>query len=423
MLSNPLVRAISIPIFTGLIGYVTNWSGVLMLFQPVQFRGWRVPGLERLATLLPRRIQEIPGIMHGGIGWQGIVPSRAAKMGSLAVDTGIAKVGRASDFYRQLDPEKLAEQIVALSRPDMRRLVERIAQRQDPHLWNGLPQMVRETVHARVQQQLPEMVHSITTKIGENIDQLLDIKLMVIRHIEANPALGNRVFLEVGKNELRFIQNFGFVCGLALGIPMVFITRAFPQWWVLPIGGVIIGYVTNLIGIRMIYEPVSPRRIGRFTWQGLFPKRQHEAADVYAAIIAEEIMTLHNVGYELMHGPRADRTRAMIQAALRPAVDQAMGRVRPLVRAAVGAREYEAISSALTSEAVEYTINPLANAGLNREQSARIRSFIAGRMRTLSPAEFSVMLRSVTEQDEWLLLLHGGVLGFGAGLLHLAVFG
>ena len=423
MLSNPVVRAISIPIFTGLIGYVTNWSGVLMLFQPVRFRGWRVPGLERLATLLPRKIQEIPGVMHGGIGWQGIVPSRAAKMGSLAVDTGIAKVGRASDFYQQLDPEKRAEQIVALSRLDIRRLVERIAMREDPQLWSGLPDMVREAVHARVQQQLPEIVHSITTKVGENIDQLLDIKLMVIRHIEANPALGNRVFLEVGRNELRFIQNFGFVCGLLLGIPMVFITRAFPQWWVLPIGGVIIGYVTNLIGIRMIYEPVAPRRIGRFTWQGLFPKRQQEAADVYAAIIAEEIMTLQHVGYELMHGPRADRTRAIIRAALRPAVDQAMGRGRPLVRVAVGAREYEAISTALAAEAVEYTINPLANPGLNRRQSARIRSFIAGRMRTLSPDEFSVMLRSVTEQDEWLLLLHGGVLGFGAGLLHLAVFG
>jgi hypothetical protein len=98
MLSNGLVQAISIPIFTGIIGYATNWSGVLMLFRPVQFRGWRIPGLARLATLLPRKIQEIPGIMHGGIGWQGIVPSRAAKMGSLAVDTGIAKLRFIENF-------------------------------------------------------------------------------------------------------------------------------------------------------------------------------------------------------------------------------------------------------------------------------------------------------------------------------------
>jgi len=33
------------------------------------------------------------------------------------------------------------------------------------------------------------------------------------------------------------------------------------------------------------------------------------------------------------------------------------------------------------------------------------------------------MLRTATEQDEWLLLVHGAVLGFGAGMVHLAVFG
>ena len=27
------------------------------------------------------------------------------------------------------------------------------------------------------------------------------------------------------------------------------------------------------------------------------------------------------------------------------------------------------------------------------------------------------------KEDEWLLFLHGAVLGFGAGLLHLAIFG
>ena len=35
----------------------------------------------------------------------------------------------------------------------------------------------------------------------------------------------------------------------------------------------------------------------------------------------------------------------------------------------------------------------------------------------------SEMLRTVVREDEWLLYLHGAVLGFGAGLLHLAIFG
>ena len=36
---------ITIPIFTGAIGYLTNWSGVIMLFYPVRFAGIRVRAL------------------------------------------------------------------------------------------------------------------------------------------------------------------------------------------------------------------------------------------------------------------------------------------------------------------------------------------------------------------------------------------
>jgi uncharacterized membrane protein YheB (UPF0754 family) len=46
---------ITIPLISGAIGYVTNWSGVWTLFQPLRFRGVRVPGLATLAGLLPRR--------------------------------------------------------------------------------------------------------------------------------------------------------------------------------------------------------------------------------------------------------------------------------------------------------------------------------------------------------------------------------
>src|SRR5918999_3280205 len=121
-----LVKELSIPLFTGAIGYLTNWSGVWMLFYPVRFAGWRVPGLRRLARLLPRRIQQIPGVMQGGVGWQGIIPSRAAKMGSIAVDKGIAKLGSTSDFYKQLDQERIVEHILESSRRDIRDVVERI---------------------------------------------------------------------------------------------------------------------------------------------------------------------------------------------------------------------------------------------------------------------------------------------------------
>jgi uncharacterized membrane protein YheB (UPF0754 family) len=415
---------ITIPLFTGAIGYVTNWTGVWMLFYPVRFAGFKLPGLAAFANLLPRRIQQIPGIGQGGIGWQGIVPSRAAKMGSIAVDKGIAKLGGPGDFYEELDPEAIAEQILATARGEIHDLVERIMERERPQLWHDLPPRLRVAVHERVEEQLPEIVRSITEQIGSHIDELVDVKLMVIRRIEANPELANRIFLEVGRKELRFIINFGFFFGFLLGIPTAFLTElVLTQWWVLPIAGVLIGYTTNLLGIRMIFEPVRPRRVGSLNVQGLFLKRQPEVAGVYADIIADDIVTMSNMAEDLMYGPNSDRTRQMIEVVLRPVVDRAAGRTRPAVLAALGRREYDVIRSSVAVEAADYTVAPLADAEFNRAQSAGIREFVATRMREMDPADFSEMLRTAMREDEWLLYLHGAVLGFGAGLLHLAIFG
>jgi uncharacterized membrane protein YheB (UPF0754 family) len=421
--SGHLLKEVTIPIFSGFIGYATNWSGVWMLFNPLEFKGFRLPGLRPLAHVLPRRIRQIPGVMQGGLGWQGIIPSRAAKMGSIAVDKGIAKVGSPSEFYEQLEPERIAEQILLTSRGDMRDLVDRIMEREHPQLWQELPARVREAVHERVQEQLPDIVRDVTVKIGHNIDDLLDVKLMVIRHIEAHPELANRIFLDVGKQELDFIIRFGGVFGFICGFPLILITNAVPHWWVLPVLGTIVGYVTNWLAIWMIFEPGEPRRIGRWTVYGLFLKRQREVAQVYASIIADDIVTVRNIGRELLHGPRADRTRAMIRNALRPAVDRATGAVQPLVRMAVGPREYDAIRESLAVEGVEYTITPLQDENFNREQSRNIRDLIGDRIRDMSPADFAELLRSGMREDEWLLVLHGAVLGFGAGLVHLAIFG
>ncbi|HWF54230.1 MAG TPA: hypothetical protein VG223_06370 [Solirubrobacteraceae bacterium] len=411
---------VTVPFFTGAIGYVTNWTGVLMLFYPVHFRGVRAPWIQSLATLLPYKLRQIPGVMVGGIGWQGIVPSRAAKMGSLAVDSGIAKLGTPQEFFRQLDPDRIAEQIVRSTRADIREIVDRIMTRERPRLWEQLGPQVRELIQARVQQQLPAIVAELTGQIAENIDQLVDVKLMVIRRFD--PELANRVFLDMGRRELRFIQNFGFVFGFALGIPVAALTDLVSFWWLLPILGVLVGYVTNWVALWMIYEPAEPRRFGPLRLHGLFIRRQPEVADVYARIVADEIVTVANFGDELLHGPQSDRTRALIEESMRPAIDRALGRAHQAIRVAIGPREYEAISHSFATEPVESMMRPLSDPEFSRSQSTALRKLIAERMRAMSPSDFGEMLRTATREDEWLLLLHGAVLGFAGGLVHLLIF-
>jgi uncharacterized membrane protein YheB (UPF0754 family) len=418
------IKHLSVPLFTGVIGWITNWTGVLMLFYPIKFIGIRIPGLKTLAQFLPRKVLEVPlGLTSGRFGWQGIIPSRAAKMGSIAVDKGLTKLGTPTEFYQQLDPNAIAEHILSTSRHEIDHIIDRLMKQHYPLLWSNVPPSFRQAIHARVDSELPGIVHELTKEIGLNIDQLLDIKLMVIGYMEEDPTLANMIFQEMGKRELRLIVHMGFVFGFILGIPLLFLTLTFPVWWLVPICGAIIGWVTNWLAIAVIFEPVKPVKIGPIALQGLFIRRQRQVADVWARIISERIVSLTNIGYELFNGPRGDRTRKLIENLLRPAVDRAVGVARVPMRAAIGSRNYDTMSRFAVAEATDLASASLLDAGFNRTQSARIRNLVAEKTRTMNPNDFADMLRSAIKADEWLLILHGAVLGIAAGLAHLMVFG
>ncbi len=417
------VAFLSIPVFTAVVGWLINWTGLVMLFYPINFHGFRIPGMAELARLAPRKLQEVPGVLQGGVGWQGIVPARAAKMGSIAVDKAIAKLGTPAEFYQQLEPDKIAEHIVTMFEPDIADLVDEVMMESNPAFWRDLPVAGKRAIVSRVQGQMPAVVNSVTDEIGIHIDQLLDPKIMVIDHFRKNPGLVVRVFKDIGQKELNMMVNFGFIFGFLLGIPVAFADHWFHQWWLLPVLGVVVGWVTNALGMWLIFEPVEPKRYLGIRFHGLFLRRQNEAAEVYAQIIADEVITLERIGDFLMDGPRGDRTRAMLATALGPAIDKAAGPARGAARIALGGRAYDAIKEGFAKEAVGRTLTPFKDEEFSRKQSAKIRALIAQRTKELPAQDFVEMMRSAIKEDEWMLYAHGAIMGLAGGFLHYVIFG
>lgn len=415
---------LTIPVFTGVIGWLINWSGLVMLFSPVRFRGVRIPGMRELASVLPRKLQEVPGVLQGGIGWQGIIPARAAKMGSIAVDKAIAKLGTPGEFYQQLEPDQIAEHIVVVFRPEIPQLVDEVMLREHPRLWRDLPRSVKEAVYERVQAQLPSVVGRVTDEIGIHIDQLLDPKIMVIDHFQKNPALVVRIFRDFGQRELNLMVWFGFIFGFLLGVPVAVVDSIAHQAWLLPVLGIVVGWVTNALGMWLIFEPPEPKKLlGIIPVHGLFLRRQDQAAEVYARIIAEDVITLERIGDFLLDGPRGDRTRQMLATALRPAIDKAAGPARGAVRVAMGAGRFDTIRDSVAREAVGRTLTPFKDPVFSARQADKIRVLVATRTKELPPRDFVEMMRAAIKEDEWMLYAHGAIMGAAGGLLHVAIFG
>ena len=292
-MSTSTLALITVPFVTGAIGYLTNWTGVLMLFYPVHFRGVRAEWLASFARMLPYKLRQIPGIMVGGIGWQGIIPSRAAKMGSLAVDSGIAKLGTPSEFFQQLDPEKIAEQIIDGMRGEMHDTVDAIMEREHPRLWTSCPRRSAARSSTRPAAATGGRPPADRRDRGEH-------RSARRREADGDQAVRPRAreprVPRHGKARAEVHPELRLLLRLRAQNSVAALTHFVTYWWLLPVLGVVVGYVTNWVALWMIYEPAEPLRIGPFRIQGLFVKRQPEVADVYARIVADEIVTVANFG-------------------------------------------------------------------------------------------------------------------------------
>jgi uncharacterized membrane protein YheB (UPF0754 family) len=70
------------------------------------------------------------------------------------------------------------------------------------------------------------------------------------------------------------------------------------NWWLLiiiPCISAFIGWITNLVAIKMLFHPRQPVRILGLTIQGIFPKRQMQFAQKLGALVSNELLSFDEI--------------------------------------------------------------------------------------------------------------------------------
>ncbi len=259
------------------------------------------------------------------LGWQGIIPSKARKMAAISVDATISKIGTVEEIFQQIDPKVLAQHIIENAEPRIEEYVDEMMLKEYPTFWENLPNSARRMVYDRVRKATPQLVDNLVSDISVNIEDLLDIKGMVIDRLAKDKRLLNRIFLECGDVEFRFIVNSGLYFGFLFGLIQMSVWYFYQSWWVLPFFGLLVGYATNWIALNVIFRPLHEKKIGPFRLQGLFLKRQNQVAESFCHIVTHEILTVGNIINAIIEGPKGDRARNMVKKHIKPLVDETAG--------------------------------------------------------------------------------------------------
>ena len=390
---------LSIPVVSAIVGYGTNWLAVKMMMYPVEFAG------------------------VGPIGWQGVVPANAAKMANLLVDHSLKKVLTQQELIERVEPDQLVEALRHRIDPFVEDIVDEVMSETSNYgvrvgnlVWAAAPGALKARVYAEVRKNMPAVLARAVQDVSDNLDDFVDINEIIIDKLGRDKRLLIDIFLTAAEKEFRFIERSGLYFGLPLGIPVMFAWYYFPVWWLLPLFGMLVGYITNALAMYLIQKPLHPVKIGPFTIQGLFLRRQKEVSAYFGKVFANELITAEVMMAEVLKTERSlDRVRDLIQREVNRAIEESQGIFKPITVLSLGPAEYAKVGRIISDRAFEEILRPDKRSLRYLDEAFDIENTIADRVGALPPADFFELIHPVIAEDEWKLIAVGALLGLGAG--------
>lgn len=390
---------LSIPAVSAIVGYGTNWLAVKMMMYPVEFAG------------------------VGPIGWQGVVPANAAKMANLLVDHSLKKVLTQQELIERVEPDQLVEALQHRIDPFVEDIVDEVMSETSNYgvrvgnlVWAAAPGALKARVYAEVRKNMPAVLARAVQDVSDNLDDFVDINEIIIDKLGRDKRLLIDIFLTAAEKEFRFIERSGLYFGLPLGIPVMFAWYYFPVWWLLPLFGMLVGYITNALAMYLIQKPLHPVKIGPFTIQGLFLRRQKEVSAYFGKVFANELITAEVMMAEVLKTERSlDRVRDLIQREVNRAVEESQGIFKPITVLSLGPAEYAKVGRIISDRAFEEILRPDKRSLRYLDEAFDIENTIADRVGALPPADFFELIHPIIAEDEWKLIAVGALLGLGAG--------
>jgi uncharacterized membrane protein YheB (UPF0754 family) len=387
---------LSIPIISAFVGWSTNFLALKMMFYPMEFIG----------------IKPI-------FGWQGLIPAKRKEMAEIASELVLDKLLSAKELAAKLDSKELTQVMERRLKQVLRKIVNDVMREYAPKIWASLPVHGKNLLYARIELDIPNIANNMVKDIKHNVEEIVDVKELVVTKLVESPEIINEIFLKSGEKEFPFVEHSGFFFGLIFGFPTMVAWMLMPEWWILPLGGLIVGYLTNWLALKIIFEPKHPTKIMGLTLQGMFLKRQDEVSRVYSEIIEEKLMTSENIMQTALNGSGSGQLVELIELHINDAIDRYIAFMQPYFTLTMGSETYyemrEMTSKRIFKDSEKYM--PYAFEYIKNTLS--IADELSARMKKLSPEEFEGVLRPAYEADEWKLILTGSLLGMGAGFMQL----
>jgi len=185
-----------------------------------------------------------------------------------------------------------------------------------------------------------------------------------------------------------------------------------------PLISAMIGYLTNVVAIKMLFHPREPIRLLGLEIEGLLPRRQEAIANKIGEVVERELLSVEDLVSQFSNPEMQDKMVKLVSEKVRTRLEEAMPRLIPQNLARILA---DLVEGVLVRESRNLVPQMTESAGRHLTEEIRVSEIVRNRILALDVMQLEGLVREVASRELRLIEVMGGVLGFLIGLVQVAI--
>ena len=186
------------------------------------------------------------------------------------------------------------------------------------------------------------------------------------------------------------------------------------QLLVIPVISALIGYITNVVAIKMLFWPRKPINLLFFELQGLLPKRQADIAKSLGELVENQLLSVDDI-FDRLNTPQVqDKLVNSVAPLVRDKLDNMLPRIIPAkLLQLIG----DSIEKVLRQEAASWIAQFMETERTYITREIEVKKIVEEKVNDFNLDEMEAMIKGVSSPELRFIEILGGILGFIIGLI------
>lgn len=179
-----------------------------------------------------------------------------------------------------------------------------------------------------------------------------------------------------------------------------------------------IGYVTNVVAVKMLFWPRRPINLGFYIIQGVLPKRQAQIARSLGELVDQELLSLDDVLERINTPAIQDKLVDKVSEVMRDRLGELLPRIIParLIQIIV-----ETLDKIMRQESANMIDELFISGREYLTEEIQISKIVEEKVNAYDLGQLEAMIKGISAPELTFIEVLGGVMGFIIGLVQVAI--